>query len=98
MHSQNYKLTLLTFELIFVGNLIERFLHGLRWQDGAQEAVDQIRELLTSFNKTHQNDPQEVKNVIEKWNQMSKYVKQKGAKTKFSLKQDDPEWFHGIIL
>ena len=66
---------------ILTENLLEEFLTRLRNQHGGAELVKEIREFIL-----HQD-------AIEKWKQMSNYIKDKQKNSQFSKRSDDPEWF-----
>ena len=49
--SSNKKLELSSKEIESDGDPLEQFFHVLRWQGGAREAVDQIRDLLLQVSR-----------------------------------------------
>ena len=56
-----------------IGNdRLEQFFHMLRWQGGAREAVDQVKELLLQEGGSGDN----FGALVEKWTKMAKYVEQ----------------------
>ena len=68
-------------------NPLEELLYRLRWQEGTQEVMDQIRALLFQSQDSS-----------TKWKQMNSYVKQKAVdKTQLSSKIEDPQWFQGNL-
>ena len=74
----------LKFSNHFSENPLEAFLSNLRNQDGCQEVLEQIRSL---FDPKHSPD---------KWEQMKNFVsKQKDDKSRFSTREEDPQWFQG---
>ena len=71
----------------FLENPLEEFLKNIRWQNGTQEVVEQIRDLLFQSQDSS-----------KKWMQMNSYVKQKVVdKTQLSSKIEDPQWFQGNL-
>ena len=66
---------------------MEEFLKNIRWQNGTQEVVEQIRDLLLQSQDSS-----------TKWMQMNSYVKHKVVdKTQLSSKIEDPQWFQGNL-
>ena len=63
---------------------MEEFLNRLRNENGGAELAKQIREFILH------------KDTIEKWNQMSNYIKQKQNQSQFSTRAEDPEWFSDL--
>jgi hypothetical protein len=55
---------------------LEQFFHAIRWQDGAHEAVEQIRDLL--LRTGCETGSQEL---ASRWQSMAKYVEQKNKMT-----------------
>ena len=51
---------------------LEQFFHMLRWQGGAREAVDQVKELLLQDGGSGDN----FGSLVEKWKKMAKYVEE----------------------
>ncbi len=60
------------------GDPLEQFLHGLRWQGGARETVEQIKDL---FLQTGSGET--IQDLVSRWQKMAKYVEEQKQKMTF---------------
>ena len=57
---------------------LEQFLQGLRWQGGARETVEQIKDLLLQTGSG-----ENFQDLVSRWQKMAKYVEEQKQKMTF---------------
>lgn len=80
-------------------NPLDDLLKATRWQNGASEAVEKIRELFLESNSSGQMTPLDLKGLTDRWKTMFEYLAntQNSHLTKLSSIEDHPDWFKGIM-
>ena len=80
-------------------NPLDNLLKATRWQNGASEAVEKIRELFLENNSSNQMTPLDLKVLTDRWKTMFEYLAntQNSHLTKLSSIEDHPNWFKGIM-